>query len=332
MYLARILLLASLLLSSAGVLAEVEKVKPVLLASIKPIAMLISTVVGDQAEVKVLLPPYASPHDYALKFSDLRAIKQADLLVWVGPELEGMLAKSFDNESKAKQLSLAQLDTLFWPGEQSKNSGNKIGLQSHQQNYDHSHQQGHGHNNEYFRDPHIWLNPNNGVVIARAITEWLGSKYPEKKFEFERNLELFSAQMIVLDKLIREQTDEVKAKGFIVMHDGYRHFVDYYGMKQLATVKQSHGVDQGIKRYAGIIALGDQVDCVFVEPQFNSKSAIQIANKLGASYATLDIMGGQVKLGRNSYQEFMVGFVQTLVGCLKGEQQTEFNQVMDNNL
>lgn len=57
-------------------------------ASIRPLAFIAAGIADGVTGTQVLLPDGASPHDYALKPSDLKKIKQADLFVWVGPELE----------------------------------------------------------------------------------------------------------------------------------------------------------------------------------------------------------------------------------------------------
>lgn len=137
-----------------SVLPSVAASKPVVLASIKPVAMLVKAVVGDELSVDVLLAANASPHDHALKFSDIRAIKSADLVVWVGPELEGVLVKPLSTVPTDEQLQLTDLTTLHWPDD------------AEGEHHDHEH--GHG---AYTRDPHIWLNPKNSssVVMGKSV-------------------------------------------------------------------------------------------------------------------------------------------------------------------
>lgn len=62
--------------------------------SIKPLGFIASAIAEGVTPVTVVLPDGASEHDYALRPSDVRRIKNADLLVWVGPEMESFVTRS----------------------------------------------------------------------------------------------------------------------------------------------------------------------------------------------------------------------------------------------
>lgn len=289
-----------------GVSLPVWASTPVVYTSIKPVAMLVKAVTGDDLEVKVLLPESVSPHDYALKFSDLRALREADLFVWVGPELESVLAKALRSIPQENQFSLAGIKALHWP---------KHMKQPHDHGgHDHG---GHDmHDNELNRDPHLWLNPKNSLKAAEELSVQLSNKYPQFRHDFNENLRSFSKKLIALDHEIKEQVEPVKAHGFVVLHDGYGHFVDHYGLNQLAVIQLSSGASRGARHYSEMVALGDQVACVFTEPQLNSKSAVQLAQTLGAHHAELDFMGSNVMLNHHSYLEFFTAFSHSVVTCL----------------
>lgn len=88
---------------------------PTIMTSIKPVAMLVKAVVGDEIPVEVLLSGNVSPHDYKLKFSDIRAIRSADFFVWVGPGLESHLSKAIENYPSASVIQLTRLNNIRWP-------------------------------------------------------------------------------------------------------------------------------------------------------------------------------------------------------------------------
>lgn len=279
-----------------------------IVATIKPIAMLVKAVVGDGLSVDILLAANVSPHDYSLKFSDIRTIKQADLVIWVGPELESMLAKPLNALPRKKQLQLTALDGLF-------------GSDGH----DHGHQE-HGHqkqghqersHDEHGRDPHLWLNPNNSILIVQAIATKLKEIYPSKAPLFERNTTAFIADLRKIEAFNQSALTAVKEKGFVVVHDGYRHFVDHYGLHQLAALQLPGGHTRGARHQGEILAMGGRISCVFTEPQLNNKQALQLAAKLKANSAELDLMGRDIALNQNSYLTFLQGFTQTFLDCLE---------------
>ena len=273
--------------------------QPAVLASIKPVAMLIKAVVGDQLAVDVLLGANISPHDYTLKFSDIRKVRNAALVVWVGPELEGVLVKSLTSVPVDKQLQLTGLASLQWPEESINGDEHEGGHKAHT------------------RDPHLWLNPRNSLVAVEAIAATLIEKYPEKGRLFEKNTYEFIRKINEIDSINKERLGLVKENGFVVSHDGYGHFVDYYGLNQLATIQLAGGVAQGARHYGEIIAMGDKVTCIFSEPQLNNKSSMQLATQLDANRAELDLMGRDVALTKDSYLQFFSRFTETFTECLE---------------
>jgi zinc transport system substrate-binding protein len=272
----------------AGFIPAHTLASPTVVASIKPVSMLVSAVVGDHLEVKTLLAANVSPHEYALRFSDIRLLKQAGFIVWVGPELEGVLVKALDTIPLERQLSLAQVEGMVWPD-------------THEGSDDHGHEH-HDDQDEHqlYQDPHLWLNPRNAVQAVEAIAVELSRQYPEHKVLFTENAAQFSLRLMALDHSTARALATEKDRGFVVVHDGYRHFVDYYGLKQLSAIQLTSGNSRGAKHYGDIIAHGEQVACVFTEPQLNNKGAIQLAEKLGAKRGTLDLMGGDIALGKDS--------------------------------
>jgi zinc transport system substrate-binding protein len=285
------------------------------LASIKPVAMLIKAVAGDELTVNVLLPANISPHEYTLKFSDIRAVKQADLVVWVGPELEGVLVRVLRNIPSANVVQLMQLENMQWPNRLGENPREGHGHHVHGSDGSESQAQGE-RDDSYNRDPHLWLNPQNSLLAVEAIKTALINQYPERKTLFEENAQAFSEKISVLNQSISKNLEHVQATGFIVVHDGYGHFVDHYNLNQLAVIQLTGGAHRGARHYSEIIALGEKAACIYTEPQLNNKAAMQLAGKLGANHAELDLMGSNTQLSKNSYAEFIGTFAETFRVCL----------------
>ncbi|STJ85844.1 high-affinity zinc transporter periplasmic protein [Escherichia coli] len=63
-------------------------------------------------ETEVLLPDGASEHDYSLRPSDVKRLQNADLVVWVGPEMEAFMQKPVSKLPGAKQVTIAQLEDV----------------------------------------------------------------------------------------------------------------------------------------------------------------------------------------------------------------------------
>ena len=281
-------------------------------SSIRPIAMLLSVVTGDETSVNILLPGNMSPHDYRLKFSDIKLIKESELFFWIGPNLESGISKAVKTHGTTNIIKLMDIDDLSWP---------KTTTELSHSHTDHNH----GHDNEYEsyegvkdnRDPHIWLNPKNAVAIVATINELLAKKYPEKKEIFEKNTNNFEASLKSLNIVIRERLKEIKHKGFLVAHDGYRHFVDFYDLNQLGVVDLTDDISSSAKHKGNLNKLIDKTSCIFTDPQHTSKVANQLAKKFNINSRELDLMGHNIPLGKNSYIDFLSKLSETVVECLK---------------
>ena len=281
-------------------------------SSIRPIAMLLSAVTGDETSVNILLPGNMSPHDYRLKFSDIKLIKESELFFWIGPNLESGISKAVKTHGTTNIIKLMDIDDLSWP---------KTTTELSHSHTDHNH----GHDNEYEsyegvkdnRDPHIWLNPKNAVAIVATINELLVKKYPEKKEIFEKNTNNFEASLKSLNIVIRERLEEIKHKGFLVAHDGYRHFVDFYDLNQLGVVDLTDDISSSAKHKGNLNKLIDKTSCIFTDPQHTSKAANQLAKKFDIKSRELDLLGHNIPLGKKSYIDFLSKLSETVVECLK---------------
>ena len=110
------------------------------LSSIQPLALLAQDLVAPGDRVERLLDADRSPHHYQLKVSDRRLLQNADIVVWIGPELETFLQKPL-TQRKAPTLEAARLDDIEWPEPRQRDGD------SH---HDHDH-------HEHDRDPHLWF-------------------------------------------------------------------------------------------------------------------------------------------------------------------------------
>src|SRR5690606_10616423 len=93
-----------------------ETGSPQVLASIRPLTLLVTDLLAgtDSEAVYTLLPGNVDPHNYSLRVSDRKALQQARLVVWVGPDMERSLARPLA-QRKAHTLQLTALPGLHWP-------------------------------------------------------------------------------------------------------------------------------------------------------------------------------------------------------------------------
>ncbi len=285
-----------LILVLGQALALTAQAKPQLLASIKPLALIAQEVAGDRAQVDALLPVTASPHDYPLKMSDHRRLRAADLVIWVGPELESFLARSLANIPAEKQLAAYVLTDLYWPEDQAG---------------DGHHHANHQHLNG---DPHLWLDPRNAGVIALALAQKLAQLDPAGAQTYQTNAAHFVSSVEQLDQQLNRQLAPVKTRGFAVYHEGYSHFVGRYGLHQVGYVTYTPERRAGAKHLKELQdVLKKEGKCLFVEPYYQTDSMNAMVQSLGLKLGMLDPIGGQQV---SSYRELLENLGSSFLTCL----------------
>lgn len=272
--------------------------------SIKPLALIIEPLLLPGDSVSVLVRPGASPHDYALKASDLQRINGADLLVWTGPELERFLVKPLREKPAGQLIALSDLSTLHWPH-----------LDTEELEFDHSHDHGHYHGE---RDPHFWLDPYNAKFIAEHVSERLISMAPSKNDDYKEKLAKFLVMLDELDQTLSTRLKPYSGVGFAVFHRGYDHFVGRYHLNQLAYITLSPEQKPGARHlYELRKNLAGAAKCVFVEGNSNMRSAENLAADLNIKTAMLDPLG----VDSRSYDEMMMQMGSTFSSCLSGTSE-----------
>lgn len=274
------------------------------LTTIKPLGFIAAAITDGVSEPSVLLPTGASPHDFSLRPSDIRSINDADLVVWVGPELEGFMAKPLANHPHKLTLTQVPGMSLF-----------NYATQGSQD--DHDHDEGHeGHHHEGV-DPHIWLGPTQAKVIARAIATELGKQEPANQARYAANLAAFDAKVNAKDKVIAEQMKVVNQKGYFVFHEAYGYWERHYGMSSRGHFTVSPERRPGAKTLVEIRkALEEkQASCIYAEPQFSPAVIESVARNTGAKVLLLDEVGEQVPLGPDAYPQFMQQLADAFAQC-----------------
>lgn len=282
--------------------------------SIRPLAFIASGIADGVTETQVLLPDGSSPHDYALKPSDLKKIKQADLFVWVGPDMEMFLQKPINTLPQNKRLALAE----------QANIKPLLMAETHEDEHDHEHadeanhdkDHEHHHHGEY--NMHIWLSPEIANYAAQDIYERLVELYPDQKDRLDVNLRKFRENMTQNDKKIANILQPAKSKGYFVFHDAYGYFEKHYQLAPLGHFTINPEIQPGAQKLHQIRTqlVEHKAQCVFAEPQFRPAVIESVARNTGVKMGTLDPLGIGLALGPDSYMRFLTQLSEQYASCL----------------
>ncbi len=287
------------------------------LTTIKPLGFIAAAITDGVSEPKVLLPTGASPHDFSLRPSDIRSINSADLVVWVGPELEGFMAKPLANHPHALALTQVEGMPLFNYATQDSHDSHDHDDHDHAAHEHGDHDEGHeGHHHEGV-NPHIWLGPTQAKVIAKAIASELGKLDPANQARYDANLAAFDTKVDAKDKVIAGQMKAVNEKGYFVFHEAYGYWERHYGMSSKGHFTVSPERRPGAKTLVDIRkALEEkQASCIYAEPQFSPAVIESVARNTGAKVLLLDEVGEQVPLGPDGYPQFMQQLADAFAQC-----------------
>lgn len=307
----RILLSAALLLATAlPAAAEAPKV----VASIKPIHSLIAAVMQGVGEPQLIVKGAASPHTYALKPSDARALQDARLVFWVGPELEGFLAKPLKaNAAKARAVGL--MGTTGLTLVETREGGAW-------EDDDHGHAHGHAHEHDDHdeHDTHIWLDPRNARRIVAVAAEELAKADPANAAAYNANAVAYTARLDALDAEIERTLAPVRERPFVVFHDAYHYLENRYGLNAAGAITVNPERRPSAKRLKEIRAkiAGLDAACVFAEPQFEPALVDTIVEGTRARKGVLDPEGADIPDGPDLYPTLMRRNAAALAACLKG--------------
>jgi zinc transport system substrate-binding protein len=270
-----------------------SQAKPLVLSSIKPLTLIAQEITGVNADVDTLLPATASHHDYPLKVSDYARLQKADLIVWIGPELESFLQKPTANLPKSKIIMAYGLAGMHWP----------VAVANVQDHHDH-----------HAQDPHLWLDPRNAVLVARAVAEKLSQIDSPNPTNITPTCRLFSTKMQQLDDKLSISLKSVRGIGFAVYHEGFAHFVEHYGLHQLDYVALTPEQKPGAKHMHQLREkLAKEGKCLFLEPFNDMQSTRNLAQELHLQIGTLDALGVQ---GATTYAQLLEQMAAAFSTCL----------------
>jgi len=304
-----LILLFLVVLRSLPALAEPPRV----LVSIAPLHSLVAQVMAGVGQPELLYQASQSPHSSAMTPSQLKAVTRAELLLWVGPELETALARllprlsenarAFDlHDYDASMLLLPMRDNLF----------TAVGA---------GHGHGHGHDHGDL-DPHIWLSIANAQAFVDFVVARLEELDPQNAEIYQANADDTAAKLSRLAKTVEQRLNLSRNTPYIVFHDGFQYFDEEQGLNGLGALVLNPDIPPGprtVSRLRDLAAPLERV-CLFQEPQFSERwLSPLVAGLEQASLGVIDPLGSLSEPGPGLYSDMMLRLANDLAACL-GEQ------------
>ncbi|SQF93465.1 high-affinity zinc uptake system protein ZnuA [Paucimonas lemoignei] len=281
------------------------------LTSIKPLQLIAAAVQDGVGQPEVLLPPGASPHHYALRPSDVRRVQSADLLYWIGPDMESFLPRVLKNRT----LPVVAVQSL--PGMHLRHFG--ADSASHAENHEDDHDE-HDHDHRPGSlDAHLWLSSVNARVIAAKMAADLGKADPANAARYSANAKAFNTRLDAMDVRIKNRVAGIAGKPYFVFHEAFDYFEDAYGLKHAGVFSVAAEVQPGAQHVAAMRARLTEMGktCVFSEPPLRPRLAETLTAGLPAKLAELDALGGNTPVNATGYELLLNKLGDDLAGCLE---------------
>ena len=271
-----VLFVSCLLLASTPVLAKPLDV----FVSLLPQKWLVEQIGGELVSVHVLVDKGQEPHNFLPVPKQITALFRARIYFTLDMNFEREIVRKIKPSAQTVQI----INIVSGIHKIPINSVKNIVGQGNNQDYA----------GEDGLDPHVWLDPKNLLVMADNIARALSAADPQNQDVYEKNLEQAAAMLNGLNNNLQKQLAPYHGATFFVFHPAFGYFANAFGLQQRAV--EAGGKSPGPKQLRALIrqARLENVKIIFVQPQFDHKSAEAIARAIGGEVVPLDPLAENV--------------------------------------
>lgn len=272
----------ALILAAASTLVVADDAfaakKLAVITTTQDLASIAAEVGGDRVQVETLAKGYQDPHFVDAKPSYLLRLRKADLFVEVGRDLEiGWVPGLLQNARNSRILPSGSGFVDASIGVEVLEQGARVGRE-----------QGdvHPHGN-----PHYWLDPSNGLIIAANIRDGLARISPENRAYFESRCADFERRLRERIAAWRGEAESMKLTGskLVTYHRSWSYFAKAFGCEVVGNVEPRPGVPPAPRHIQDLTGemKARKVPLLIVEPYFDPKLPGRIARSSGAVLVVL---------------------------------------------
>ena len=267
-------------------------------------------------EPSLIIEGTNNPHTFVFKPSHAKMIEEADIIFWIGEDLEAFMEKPLDSlAEKAQVISFMELSSIEKLKFREKNIfDDHDGHEDEHEGHDDDHNDAHAHAHGEF-DAHIWLDPFNAKKMVLEIALELSDLDPNNKVKYENNA---NATIKSLDELV-DSNKKILSKdiSYVVFHDAYQYFEKRFGVIPAGALTLNPDVLPGAKQIADIQdVINDKgIKCIFSEPQYNPKIIETIGNDMKISTGVMDPLGAYIDAGPSMYSDLINGIANSIKDC-----------------
>ncbi len=255
--------------------AEAKKLK--VITSLTDLAALTQEVGGDKIDVESLAKGYQDPHFVEPKPSFLLKLRNADLLVLVGLDLEiGWLPPLITQSGNGR----------IQPGGSGYLDASQFAEILEQPQGTITRAEGDVHP---LGNPHYWLDPDNGRRIAKGIATKLSDLDPSDRAYFQQRYQDFEKRLVEAEKRWEAQMAPYRGRKIVTYHRSWPNFAKHFGLDVIGYIEPRPGIPPTPSHTIELVNLmkRENVKIELIEPYFDSKTPNSIASMVGGKVVVM---------------------------------------------
>lgn len=270
----------ALLMPQSGDTQDVQesaKTSLSMLVTIAQIAQPLQAIVGNRWHIDAVMGTGMDPHLYRPTRSDISSLLHADMVIWMGPELEAQIARPM---ARLKQQD--RVVTLL----------DHVADRDMIRPYDGS----------QARDPHIWMDPLLWGKVLGVAVEKIAARDPLHAAEYRARLAQYQNQLRHMDRWIVDSVQSIPhgQNVMITAHDAFTYFGRRYGIEVMALQGLTTESEAGLYRIEELatIATRQRIPAVFAETSVSRRHVHALIEGCAAQ-------GHELRLGEILYSDAM---------------------------
>ncbi len=278
--------------------AQAGKAPLKVVTSIKPVYSLVAGIMQGVGQPELLLNSSQSPHHYSLKPSERHKLAQADLIFWIGPNLESFITRVLNGLDKnTKVVSLVNTEGLTLLPARSTNHDRK--------------------NQHSAIDIHIWMNTTNIEKMMDEITQQLIRIDPDNSWQYKNNSKILRKK---IETIKNELSSKLKNKRspFLTYHDGYQYFEEEFNLKNVGFISSGSEIQPSARHIQAMKKLirTQSVQCVFYDAPTEPPIMASLLAGSSARAIELDATGIRLAADKNTLWQIMQKLGESFQNCL----------------
>jgi zinc/manganese transport system substrate-binding protein len=240
---------------------------------------------GDRITVESIARGYQDPHFVEAKPSFILKLQKADLLIVVGRELEIGWLPPLLNQSRNSKIQVGQ-DGYLDASLQAKILDVPTGTVTRADGDVHP-----------LGNPHYWMDPENGKIIAKEIFDRLVKLRPNDRAYFEPRMKDFVDRVDAAEKRWLAMMAPYKGTKVVTYHRSFPNFADRFGLNVVGYVEPKPGIPPTPQHTLDLMnqMKKDNVKIVLVEPYFDLKTPKKLGSDTGSQVLVMPPSVGGTK-------------------------------------